>query len=178
MIEFQEINSQLHKSIFIDMNLDYLTWLNENHKKHHHFDMEKVMEQSISSYVQTNFEYLIYLPPVGIFYLVKHNGDFAGMGGLKKINEQEVEIKRIYVRPQFRRKGIGKVMMEKLLAKAKEFNYSTVRLASTSFMKSAHKLYKASGFKYTEPFPESEVFQINLPLEIIEDSIFMQKKLD
>jgi GNAT superfamily N-acetyltransferase len=160
------------------MNLDYLTWMNENHKKYHHFDMEQVMNQSISNYVQTNFDYLIYLPPDGIFYLVKHNGEFAGMGGLKKISEQEVEIKRMYLRPQYRGKGIGKVMMDKLLAKAKEFNYSTVRLASASFMKSAHKLYEESGFIYTDSFPESEVFQTNVPLEIIEDIIFMQKKID
>jgi GNAT superfamily N-acetyltransferase len=139
--------------------------------------MEQALNQSISSYVQNNFEYLVYFPPEGIFYLVKFDDKIAGMGGLKKINDVEVEIKRMYVQPQFRGKGIGKAIMDKLLKKAKEFNYSTVRLASASFMKPAHKLYESSGFNYTTAFPESEVFKTNAPKNVVEDSIFMEKKL-
>ena len=66
---------------------------------------------------------------------------------MKRIREDVGAIKRMYVRPEFRGKGIGRVLVEALLAEAQQIGYLTVRLDSVLFMKAAHSLYRSAGFR-------------------------------
>ena len=78
----------------------------------------------------------------------------------------------MYVRPAFRRKGIGHALLKALVSAASELGYSRIRLDSGHFMKEAHSLYKSAGFKEIERYPGSEV-----PEETIWRCVFMEKDL-
>ena len=113
-----------------------------------------------------------FTPPKGVFFIIREGEKVIGMGGFKKSKNDICEIKRMYIRPVFRRKGIGRNLLTKLVDKAKEFDYSKIRLDSTRFMKKAHHLYKSFGFIEIEPYGESEI-----PEEIRDYWIFMEKNL-
>ena len=91
---------------------------------------------------------------------------------MRRIQKDVCEIKRLYVRPEFRRRGIGRALLEKLIAEAQEIGYPTVRLDSARFMEAAHSLYRSVGFHEIEPYTESEI-----PPEFRQHCIFMEKQL-
>jgi len=91
---------------------------------------------------------------------------------MRRIRKDIGEVKRMYVRPEFRRRGIGRALLEGLIAEAQEIGYSTVRLDSTRFMEAAHSLYRSLGFHEIEPYMESEI-----PPEFQQNWVFMEKQL-
>jgi GNAT superfamily N-acetyltransferase len=92
------------------------------------------------------------------------------MGCIRRIRNDIGEIKRMDIRPKFRRKGYGRAMLEYLLEEGKTIGYPKIRLDSARFMHESHALYQSSGFLEIEPYPESEI-----PREIQEHWIFMEK---
>ena len=84
--------------------------------------------------------------PYGRLYLAYYNDEVAGCIGLKKINGKKCEMKRLYVRPKFRGKQIGELLIEKIIRDAKEIGYSFMLLDTLPFLKSAIRLYKKYGF--------------------------------
>ena len=84
--------------------------------------------------------------PYGRLYLVYYNNEVAGCIGLKKIDEKNCEMKRLYVRPKFREKQIGEQIIEKIIKAAKEIGYSYMLLDTLPFLKGAIYLYKKYGF--------------------------------
>lgn len=110
--------------------------------------------------------------PNGRLFLVETDGQLAGTISLRKIRENCGEIKRMYVRPQFRGKNIGALMIEEIIKVSKNNGYSDLYLDTAQFMSSAVSLYKKFGFQETEPYPES----VN-PEGYGDEWIFMTKKL-
>lgn len=84
--------------------------------------------------------------PYGRLYLAYYNNEVAGCIGLKKIDEKNCEMKRLYVRPKFRGKQIGEQLIEKIIKDAKEIGYSYMLLDTLPFLKGAIYLYKKYGF--------------------------------
>ena len=84
--------------------------------------------------------------PYGRLYLVYYNNEVAGCISLKKIDEKNCEMKRLYVRPKFRGKQIGEQLIEKIIKAAKEIGYSYMLLDTLPFLKGAIYLYKKYGF--------------------------------
>ena len=84
--------------------------------------------------------------PYGRLYLVYYNNEVAGCIGLKKIDKKNCEMKRLYVRLEFRGKQIGEKLIEKIIKDAKERGYSFMLLDTLPFLKSAINLYKKYGF--------------------------------
>lgn len=105
--------------------------------------------------------------PYGRMYLALVEGNIAGCVALTKNNEDYCEIKRLYLRPQFRGMGISKALTEKVIADAKEIGYKYMRLDTFPFMKSAIKLYEKYGFYYVEKYNDNPA----------ETAIFMQLNL-
>ena len=110
--------------------------------------------------------------PDGRLFLVETDGQIAGTISLRKIRRNCGEIKRMYVRPQFRGKKIGTLMIDEVIKVSKNNGYSDLYLDTAQFMSSAVSLYKKFGFHETEPYPES----LN-PEGYWEKWIFMTKKL-
>ena len=157
MEEFVPFNKDIHMEEFIQMNVEYLTWVSDQLDENYQLDAASVLGQTIPEWVDDNLEpYISLKPPEGILYILEVDGDIAGMGVLKKLSDGIGEVKRMYNRPQFRRMGYARQMLNKLLEAGREYGFSTSRLDIPKFSV-AHHLYKSSGFTEREAYPESEV---------------------
>ena len=87
-----------------------------------------------------------YGQPYGRLYIAYCDGKLAGCIGLRKIDVQNCEMKRLYVRPEFRRKRIGNRLVQKIIDDAKEIGYTYMLLDTLPFLKSAIHMYKQYGF--------------------------------
>ncbi len=160
MIKFHVYDRALHRTEFIEMNRSYLNWMRDKCLSYFELDMVDTIGP-INNYVENSlpdFESLV--PPESIIYIISFDGNIVGMGGLKRYNDDIAEIKRMYVKPDFRGKNLGTKMMNKLIETAKEFGYSKLRLDTGPISKVAQKVYKSAGFYEIEEYPEAEVPQI------------------
>ena len=94
----------------------------------------------------------IYSPPKGLLCLALVNGKPAGCIALKPLEDKVCEMKRLYVRPEFRGLGVGKGLAIHLINRAKELAYHKMRLDTISTMKEAIALYRSLGFYEIEPY--------------------------
>ncbi len=86
-----------------------------------------------------------YLQNRGIFYTGVVGGMIVSTSAVRQIDDRTCEIKRIYVRKDFRGKGFGRALLIQALKFAKE-NYSTVVLKTDAQLKGAINLYRRNGF--------------------------------
>src|SRR4029453_8710169 len=86
------------------------------------------------------------------FFVVRHDGIPVGCGGVKLFGTAYGEIKRIYVRPQFRGLGLGKLMLQHLADYARQQGVAVLRLETGIYQPEAVGLYERYGFQRTPPF--------------------------
>lgn len=146
---------------------EYLSWANSRLNELYQIDFD------ISTMLKNDMENIQkYFPPAGQLFLAYQENHPVGIACMKKISEEAVEIKRMYVRPEFRGKGVGSQLLEWVINKAQQENYKLIRLDTNLFMKPAQLLYQSFGFDAIGPYPESEI-----PPEFHRYWIFMEKKL-
>jgi len=87
-----------------------------------------------------------YGPPDGRLYIARTDGQTAGCIGLKKIDALNCEMKRLYVRPVYRKRGIASLLAERVIDDAKRAGYKYMLLDTLPFLKSALRIYKKYGF--------------------------------
>lgn len=89
-----------------------------------------------------------YAAPHGRLLLAEFNGQLAGCGALHPLDSDICEMKRLYIRPQFRGKRVGKVLAECLITEAKGIGYKRMRLDTVApVMANAVSLYRQLGFR-------------------------------
>jgi len=93
-----------------------------------------------------------YAPPDGCLLLARESDETAGCVALHKINDQICEMKRLFVRPTFRGRAIGRRLVERIIEKARRMGYRTMRLDTVPQLESANRLYEKEGFKDIEPY--------------------------
>ena len=93
--------------------------------------------------------------PHGRLYLAYCDDKLAGCIGLRKIDEKNCEMKRLYVRQQFRGQHIGKLLIQKIIEDAKKIGYSYMLLDTLPFLESAIHMYKIFGFYEIESYNDS-----------------------
>ena len=93
-----------------------------------------------------------YAPPEGCLLLAKYQDKVAGCVGLRDLGDCFCEMKRLYVRPEFRGLKIGRKLMESIIAEARKIGYSAIRGDTIPSMQAAQALYASLGFKEIEPY--------------------------
>lgn len=94
----------------------------------------------------------MYAPPVGGIILCKAENKHVGCIAIRNISDKVCELKRMYVHPEFRGKGIGKILLEKIIHLAKDYHYELIRLDTLNYMAPAIHLYKEYNFYEIEPY--------------------------
>jgi putative acetyltransferase len=95
-----------------------------------------------------------FLPPKGVFLIVRVEGWPAGCGGLRRIADDTAEIKRMYVEPGARCRGLGRKILEELESAARGLGYRKVRLETGVRQPEAIQLYETAGYQRIPPYGE------------------------
>ena len=94
-----------------------------------------------------------YGPPAGRLLLVQYEGQLAGCVALHKLEDGICEMKRLYLRPQFRGKGLGRAIADRIIAEARQIGYTRMRLDTVEpVMKDAVAMYRRIGFREIAPY--------------------------
>ena len=100
----------------------------------HGFSVEKLLREAVA------------------FFVMRQKGTTAGCGGVKLFGTAYGEIKRMYVRPQFRGLGLGKLMLNHLAEYARQHGVGVLRLETGIYQAEAMALYERWGFERIPPF--------------------------
>lgn len=147
-------------------------------------EIKKLFTEYTNMLIETNQQMAIYLEiqnyddellhlekkygiPDGRLYIAYIDEKPAGCVALRKLDDTKCELKRLFVRPEFRGQNLGHVLIKQIIDDAKSIGYESLFLDTLPFLKSAIHLYKSFGFKETEPYNNSPV----------DTTIFMKLKL-
>ena len=146
---------------------EYLQWANAKVQENFgvNFDIAAMLEDDMNSLDK-------YMPPYGRLLLGYVEDQAMGIACLKPLTNKICEVKRMYVRPQARKRGLGRALLDQVLDEARQIGYERVRLDSARFMREAHQLYRTSGFREIEAYEGSEI-----PKEFQSHWIFMEREL-
>jgi len=93
-----------------------------------------------------------YTPPEGALLIAGNGQTITGCVALRKFKDGVCEMKRLFVRPQFRGQGIGRALAENIIKEGQKFGYKTMRLGTLDRLQEAMKLYESLGFKRVKPY--------------------------
>jgi len=94
-----------------------------------------------------------YQMPSGRLLLAIKDKETAGCVALRKLTDDTCEMKRLYLRPQFRGQGLGRVMVERIISEGRVIGYERMRLDTLSgHMDKAIALYRSFGFREIAPY--------------------------
>ena len=98
-----------------------------------------------------------YAAPNGELLVAKAGRQVAGCVGLRKLDERTCEMKRLYVRPGFRGRDVGRNLVRSIVLRAKEMGYREMRLDTVPSMVEAQALYESLGFVEAPPYRDNPV---------------------
>ena len=167
MVKILIANQDQHTQPIRALFWEYLQWANAKVEENFgvSFDIASMLEEDMNTLEK-------FMPPKGRLLLGYVEGLPMGIACLKTLTDQMGEVKRMYVRPQARNRGLGRALLDQLLEEARQIGCERIRLDSARFMTEAHRLYRARGFQEIEAYEGSEI-----PKEFQENWIFMERKL-
>lgn len=101
----------------------------------HGFNVQKLIDQGVA------------------FFVLRVDGRPAGCGGILIVGRDYGELKRMYVRPEFRGRRLGEQLIARLTQHAREHGIATLRLETGTRQRAAIALYERVGFRAIPPFP-------------------------
>jgi GNAT superfamily N-acetyltransferase len=167
MVTISQVESQDDHNDVRELLFEYLSWATDQAKELYNevVDVDEMLDHSMS-------EINLFSPPSGRLLLAREEVVAAGVAFMKTIREDTCEIKRMYVRPAYRGKKIGRNLLNQLIQDAKEIGCSKILLDSAQFMREAHSLYRSVGFKDIELYPETEMSE-----DFQEHMVYMELEL-
>lgn len=115
----------------------------------HGYNVQKLIEQGVA------------------FFVVRYNGEAAGCGGVQLMGQAYGELKRMYVRPQYRGLGLAKALLNHLAEHTRAHGIKCLRLETGIYQTDAIGLYEQWGFQRIGPFGP----YINDPLSLYYEKI-------
>jgi ribosomal protein S18 acetylase RimI-like enzyme len=108
-----------------------------------------------------------YLPPTGALLVATHDERFAGSIAMRRLDDHVCEMKRLYVRPDFRGLGVGRELAGAIIDTARGMSYRHMRLDTLPGMDDAQRLYRTLGFEeiaayYENPIPGTRYLELDL----------------
>ena len=167
MVKIFIANQDQHAQPIRELFWEYLQWANAKVQENFgvSFDIAAMLEEDLNTLEK-------FMPPKGRLLLGYVEDHPMGISCLKLLTDRIGEVKRMYVRPQARNKGLGRALLHQLLEEARQIGYEKVRLDSARFMAEAHQLYRTNGFREIEAYEGSEI-----PKEFQDHWIFMEYAL-
>jgi putative acetyltransferase len=95
-----------------------------------------------------------YGPPGGVLVLALIDGQAAGCAALRRFDMQRGEAKRLYVRPQFRGRGVGRALLDWVITEARTMGYREMVGDTIPQMAVALQMYDRAGFERTGPYAD------------------------
>ncbi len=111
--------------------------------------------------------HLQYNLPKGCLVLVFENSTVIGCAAIREFEDQNCELKRMYLKPEYRGNSLGKKLLQFMFDKAKELGYTKMLLDTLPQMKEAQGLYTQFGFRQIESYRFNPV----------EGTIYLEKNL-
>ena len=103
--------------------------------------------------------------PGGLSLMVVEDGRPAACGALRAIDPDVAEVKRMYVGEAFRRRGLGRVVLEALEEAARRLGYRTVRLETGTFQPEAIAFYEANGYRRIDCYDQWSGYRLSVCYE-------------
>lgn len=93
-----------------------------------------------------------YAPPNGRLLIAEIEGRAAGCVALRRLDQSICEMKRLYIRPEFRGAGLGRKLVTAIMAEGRAIGYRRMRLDTLPQMGAAQALYESLGFREIEAY--------------------------
>lgn len=154
MISVIEANSEFQRMRVAGLFREYIDWMQsrygqEPQKLDAYFDPD-AFEAEIASLPGQ------FAAPDGALLIAHCRARAAGCAGLRRIDAHTCEVKRLFVRPEFHRAGIGRALVDGLIGRATASGYSAIRLDTGDRQMEAQKLYRSHGFRNISPYSETQ----------------------
>ncbi|WP_347345035.1 GNAT family N-acetyltransferase [Microbacterium sp.] len=98
-------------------------------------------------------------PPAGVFLVVEHEGRAVGCGGIRLVADgplgRRYEVKHLYLRPESRGRGWGRLLLDGLESRAREWHGAELVLDTHHTLEAAGGLYARAGFAEIEPYNDN-----------------------
>ncbi len=108
-----------------------------------------------------------YAPPKGGLWFAKADGEIAGVAGVRPFKDGLCEMKRLWVRPAFRGRGLGRRLAERTIAAARAAGYRAMCLDTLGHLTAARAMYEDLGFReitayYDNPLDDVRYLELEL----------------
>ena len=108
----------------------------------------------------------MFIPPDGVFLVLRDDdGQAVGCGGIARFDAARGEVKRMYVVPEARGRGLGRRLLEELEAQARTLGYTSVALETGDRQPEAIRLYESSGYERIPCYPPYDTRALSLCFE-------------
>ena len=98
-----------------------------------------------------------YAPPRGRLVLATSKGRPAGCVALRPLFHRDAEMKRLYVRSQYRGSGLGRLLVTTVIQSARDLGYETLKLDTLPQMRAAQRMYESLGFRDTAAYNDNPI---------------------
>ena len=113
----------------------------------------------------------VFSPPEGCLLIAEIDNNPVGCVALRSFEPGICEMKRLFVKPEGRGKGVGKALAKKFITEARKKGYQKMLLDTGDFMVEAQSLYSSLGFRTTDQY-------YDVPADILKRTVFMKLSLD
>jgi putative acetyltransferase len=110
-------------------------------------------------------EAAMFVPPDGVFVVVRDDDRAVACGGVARFDAARGEVKRMYVVPEARGRGLGRLVLDELERHARALGYTSLVLETGDRQEAALGLYTSAGFERTPCYPPYDSRELSLCFE-------------